>query len=60
MFAYSFAGSGSRMSQVIEVVERYILPDFPEIDLPDEDGVPLETNWHRLQINLLVDDVKQH
>jgi Uma2 family endonuclease len=48
------------MSQVIEVVERYILPDFPEIDLPDEDGVPLETNWHRLQINLLVDNVKQH
>jgi Uma2 family endonuclease len=48
------------MSQVIEVVERYILPDFPNIDLPDEDGVPLETNWHRVQINLLVDVVKQH
>ncbi|MCG8349335.1 MAG: Uma2 family endonuclease [Chloroflexales bacterium] len=48
------------MSQVIEVVERYILPDFPEIDLPEEDGVPLETNWHRVQINLFVDVVKQH
>jgi Uma2 family endonuclease len=48
------------MSQVIEVVERYILPDFPDIDLPEEDGVPLETNWHRVQINLLVDNVKQH
>jgi Uma2 family endonuclease len=45
------------MSQVIEVIERYIIPDFPEIDLPEEDGVPLETNWHRLQINLLDDIV---
>lgn len=45
------------MSQVIEVVERYILPDFPDIDLPEEDGVPLESNWHRGQINLLIDSV---
>jgi Uma2 family endonuclease len=48
------------MSQVIEVVERYILPEFPQIELPTEDGIPLESNWHRLQINLLVDVVKQH
>jgi Uma2 family endonuclease len=46
------------MGQVIEVVERYILPDFPDIDLPEEDGAPLETNWHRMQINLLIDIVK--
>jgi Uma2 family endonuclease len=46
------------MSQVIEVVERYIIPDFPNIDLPEEDGVPLETNWHRLQINLLDDIIR--
>jgi Uma2 family endonuclease len=45
------------MSQVIEVVERYILPDFPDIDLPEEDGVPLESAWHRSQINLLIDSV---
>ncbi len=45
------------MSQVIEVVERYIIPDFPTLDLPEEDGVPLESNWHRLQINLLDDIV---
>ncbi|MCG8351890.1 MAG: Uma2 family endonuclease [Chloroflexales bacterium] len=43
------------MSQIIEVVERYILPEIPTLDLPDEDGVPLETNWHRVQINLLID-----
>jgi Uma2 family endonuclease len=48
------------MSQVIEVVERYILPDCPDIDLPKEDGVPLESGWHRSQINLLIDSVLHH
>ena len=47
------------MSQIIEVVERYIIPDFPDIDLPEEDGIPLETDWHGLQINLL-DDLVTH
>lgn len=46
------------MSQIIEVVERYIIPDFPTIDLPAEDGVPLESAWHRSQMNLLIDVVK--
>ena len=47
------------MSQVIEVVERYILPDLPDSSqLPEEDGVPLETNWHRSQMNLLIDVVR--
>ena len=46
------------MPQVIEVVERYIIPDFPDLDLPEEDGVPLESNWHRLQINLLDEIVR--
>ncbi|RIK42702.1 MAG: hypothetical protein DCC55_07910 [Chloroflexi bacterium] len=47
------------MSQVIEVIERYIVPDLPNIELPEEDGEPLETHWHRLEINLLVDVVKE-
>ncbi len=47
------------MSQVIEVVERYILPDLPDSSqLPEEDGVPMETNWHRSQMNLLIDVVR--
>jgi Uma2 family endonuclease len=46
------------MSQIIEVVERYEIPDFPDpADFPEEDGVPLETNWHRAQINLLIEVV---
>jgi len=31
--------------------------DLPSLDLPTEDGVPLETNWHRIQMNLLIDSV---
>lgn len=45
------------MTEIIEVVERYEMPEIPALDLPEEDGVPLETNWHRAQINLLVDVV---
>ena len=47
------------MSRIIEVVERIIVPDFPAIELPSEDGLPLESNWHRGQINLLVESVRQ-
>jgi len=32
------------------------LPDSSQ--LPEEDGVPLETNWHRSQMNLLIDVVR--
>lgn len=34
-------------------------PTVPPSDLPEEDGIPLETNWHRVQINLLVESIKQ-
>ncbi|MCB0062291.1 MAG: hypothetical protein KDE19_09255 [Caldilineaceae bacterium] len=43
------------MSQIIEVIERYEIPDVPTIELRTEDGVPLESNWHRGQMNLLID-----
>lgn len=45
------------MTEIIEVIERYEVPELPALDLPEEDGVPLETNWHRAQINLLIDIV---
>ena len=32
------------MSQVIEVIHRYEIPDFPPTELLEEDGEPLETN----------------
>ena len=45
---------------IIEVVQRIEVPDMPDVDLPYEDGEPLESNWHRLQINLLGDVLRQH
>lgn len=49
--------NGRAMAEIIEVIERYEVPELPVLDLPEEDGVPLETNWHRAQINLLIDVV---
>ena len=45
---------------VIEVVQRIEVPDLPDIDLPYDDGEPVESNWHRLQTNLLGDALHQH
>jgi Uma2 family endonuclease len=45
------------MSQVVEWIEYVELPDLPPVDLPEEDGEPMETNWHRLQMNLLIEIV---
>lgn len=42
------------MSKALEWFEPIKMPEFP-VNLPDEDGEPLESNWHRIQINLLVD-----
>ena len=43
----------------IEVTERYWVPE-PAIELPTEDGEPLESPWHRAQINLLIECVHAH
>ncbi len=41
--------------QTREPIEHVAFPD----NLPIEDGEPLESNWHRIQINLLVDLTNQ-
>ena len=28
---------------------------LPTLELPTEDGIPLESPWHRAEINLLID-----
>lgn len=33
------------------------LAQLSELELPAEDGIPLETNWHRIAMNLLIDSV---
>jgi Uma2 family endonuclease len=45
---------------VIEVVQKVWVPDIPDVELPYEDGEPLESHWHRLQINLLGDMLSQY
>lgn len=48
------------IDSTIDLMERYNLPELPTLaDLPTEDGIPLETNWHRIQINLLIDIITQ-
>lgn len=32
----------------------------PPTDLPVEDGIPLESDWHRLALNLLVESIYMH
>jgi Uma2 family endonuclease len=34
--------------------------ELPKLDLPSEDGEPLESDWHRAQINLLIDSLRYH
>src|SRR5262245_34931239 len=55
----TMAGGRTHMP-IIEVVQRIEVPELPDIDLPYDDGEPLESNWHRLQINLLSDALHQH
>lgn len=63
-------------SHEIKLAERLQPPQFEEfqpddgfqaalerlatLDLPAEDGIPLESNWHRLQMNLLLDTIHYH
>jgi len=36
-----------------------IIP-VPAVELPTEDGEPLESSWHRSEINLLIESIKMH
>lgn len=65
--------SPARKRDTLAKLEKYIIPahrglamiDFPELilppsDLPYDDGVPLESNWHRAEINLLIESYQQY
>lgn len=41
------------------LLERPVITN-PNEELPEEDGVPLETDWHRLEMNLLIECVTCH
>ena len=49
------------MSTVAEMVVKVEVPDFPPDELLiSEDGVPLESDWHAIEIGLLRELVHQH
>ena len=39
--------------------EPLVITPWPPRDLPETDGEPLESNWHRLAINLLIECLNQ-
>jgi Uma2 family endonuclease len=39
-----------------QIIEQEVLR-LAELDLPAEDGIPMESNWHRIQMNLLIESV---
>lgn len=45
-------------TEIVMVPVEVPVIDLP--DLPDEDGIPLESNWHRAEISLLVETYQQH
>lgn len=46
--------------QWIEVTQKIKLPDPPgKIDLVYEDGIPMESDWHRNAMNLLIEVISQ-
>lgn len=40
--------------------DEALVPPLPQVELLETDGEPLETDWHRIEINLLVELVYQH
>jgi Uma2 family endonuclease len=46
------------MTHYVEVVHRIPVPIVPDLDLPEEDGMPMESDWHRSQMNALIDVVR--
>ena len=40
--------------------EYKMIRELEELYLPAEDGIPMETNWHRLAMNLLIESIHAH
>lgn len=46
--------------QEFDDIGKNLITELEALDLPYEDGIPMESNWHRLQMNLLIELVEQH
>ena len=44
----------------LDAREYAMIRELEELYLPAEDGIPMETNWHRLAMNLLIESVHAH
>lgn len=48
--------TGTEQTHVVYITIPVEVPELPDFDsLPDEDGENLESNWHRLAMNLLIE-----
>jgi len=45
---------------VIPTMEPVVDVVIPKLELPSEDGIPLESSWHRDEINLLIASIRCH
>jgi Uma2 family endonuclease len=57
VFAEHAAVCGTEDRDAVRDETGAVLKTLEELDLPSEDGIPLETNWHRIQMNLLIDSL---
>src|SRR5437868_3627690 len=46
-------------SDAMNILARGI-PELPELRLEESDGEPLDSDWHRIAMNLLIDSLKYH
>ena len=44
----------------LDAGEYALVAELEGLHLPAEDGIPMETNWHRLAMNLLLDSLHAH
>ena len=45
---------------IITVEVPVEVPELPQVELVDTDGEPMESEWHRLAMNLLIESVTHH
>ena len=53
--------TGAAFTETInQSVRDDLRTSLDEIELIDSDGVPMDSDWHRRCMNLLIDQIEQH
>lgn len=55
--ATAVAVENNQFESLVHAEMETELQALSELELPSEDGIPLETNWHRVEMNLLIDSI---